>query len=344
MKEVERVKPKAVYASYAEEVDVHANTKIQTIQQNEMTYRVTGVDGEGTVDVFQLFPGVILQFHNFHCKSFQLGNAPENHVSEGLKINYCLEGRMEVRMSDGLCLFMTPGKISLDVRTIQDRFQFPSGHYRGVELFLHYSLLEQDMPDVWKFFSIDIRELQSRFCREDKSYVIGVDERLKSLFESLLDAPYEQKADYFKIKITELLFLLQSMKTPGRNDTSSLMTIGQVEIAKQVMEVMTKELHQHFSIEELARPFGISASSVQNYFQGVYGKNISTFLKETRMSTAADMLTNSVLPIAEIALTVGYENASKFASAFKKFYGISPSEYRRQCRCGIKSIDIHQIT
>lgn len=329
------MKSGAVYESYAEEVGVHTNTHMESIGQDEMIYQVTGVEGEGTVEVFHLFPGVMLQFHSFHCKSFQIETEQEKQVGEGLKINYCLEGRMEVRMSDGLCLFMTPGKISLDIRTIQDRFQFPSGHYRGVELFLHYSVLEQELPEIWKSCSIDIRGMREKFFGENDNYVLRADERFKSLFQDIMDAPAEHKADYFRIKITELLFLLQFMNMPGRSDTSSLMTVGQVEIAKRVMETISNNLHQHYSIEELAAPFGISASSVQNYFQGVYGKNISAFLKEIRMSVASDMIKNSILPISEIALEVGYENASKFAAAFKKFYGVSPSEYRRQCRCEV---------
>ena len=187
------MKQKAVYESYAEEVGVHTNTHMESIGQDEMIYRVTGVNGEGTVEVFQLFPGVILQFHSFHCQSFQLGMEQEKQVGEGLKINYCLEGRMEVRMSDGFCLFMTPGEISLDIRTIQDRFQFPSGHYRGIELFLHYSLLEQEIPDIWKFCSIDIQGVKERFFGENDSYALRADERFESLFQAIMDAPEEHK-------------------------------------------------------------------------------------------------------------------------------------------------------
>ena len=122
---------------------------------------------------------------------------------------------------------------------------------------------------------------------------------------------------------------------PDQSDTGSLMTTGQVEIAKQVMEVLTKDLGQHVSVETLAELFGISASSIKNYFRGVYGKNISTYMRESRMSAAAIALRDSQQPVAEIALAVGYENASKFSAAFKNFFGISPMEYRRQSRCGI---------
>lgn len=190
-------------------------------------------------------------------------------------------------MSDHLCLFMEPGNLSLDVRTVQDSFRFPCGHYHGAELFLHYSAIGKTFPDIWQAFEINPEKIQNRFCNNGKNYVIYAEERIKQLFLAMLDAPNECRIEYFKIKATELLFLLQSAQMPDQSDTGSLMTTGQVEIAKQVMEVLTKDLGQHVSVETLAELFGISASSIKNYFRGVYGKNISTYMRESRMSAAA---------------------------------------------------------
>ena len=47
------------------------------------------------------------------------------------------------------------------------------------------------------------------------------------------------------------------------------------------------------------------------------------------MKTAARLLEETSDRIALIAGTVGYENQSKFASVFKRQYGISPAEYRQ---------------
>lgn len=327
------MKPETVISAYAEEIDASTNTRVLTNEPDRMVYQIDGQDGSGTVEVLTLFPGVILQFHSFHCKSFRL--AANGNVSEGLKINFCSEGRMEVRMSDNLCLFMEPGNLSLDVRTAQDSFQFPCGHYHGVELFLHYSSIGKIFPNMWSELGINLLNIQERFCGEGKSYVIFADERFRQLFQCMIDAPCECRMDYLKIKATELLFLLGSVEMPDKSDTASLMTMGQVEIAKQVMEIITKDLSQHTSVETLSAIFGISPTSVKNYFRGVYGKNISTYLRETRMSAAALALSESKRPVAEIAAAVGYENASKFSAAFKSFFGESPLEYRRQSRCGI---------
>ena len=129
--------PTAILPTYMSELKMQNNIRVLIHNDHRIVYQIDCVDGTGTVEVLTLFPGVVLQFHSFHCKSFQLSESKE--VGNSLKINYCTEGRMEVRMSDNLLLFMEPGNLSIDVRKAQDSFQFPCGHYHGMELLFHSS-------------------------------------------------------------------------------------------------------------------------------------------------------------------------------------------------------------
>ena len=88
-------------------------------------------------------------------------------------------------------------------------------------------------------------------------------------------------------------------------------------------------LRLHHPAWELAEYFSISETSLKNYFRGVYGQNISVYLREMRMNKAGELLASTRLSVAEIAAQVGYLNQSKFASVFKKHFGVSPLEYRR---------------
>ena len=327
------MEPTAFLPAYMDELKTQGNIRVLTHSGQRIVYQIDCVDGTGTVEVITLFPGVVLQFHSFHCKSFHLSESKE--VGNSLKINYCIEGRMEVRMSDNLFLFMEPGNLSVDVRKAQDSFQFPCGHYHGVELLFHSSTLNRDAPELLKTVEVDGKQVQLRFCKDAQSYAVWADNRLRKLFEDMGNAPLECRTPYLQIKVTELLLLLCKSDMSEKINESSFMTMGQVQIAKQVMEIISADLSKHYSIENLAAPFGISPSSLKNYFQGVYGKNISTWLREARMSAASMALRESNQPVAEIAAKVGYENASKFSAAFKSFLGETPLEYRRQSRCEI---------
>ena len=282
------MEPTAILPAYISELKTQGNIRVLAHNEQCIVYQIDCVDGTGTVEVLTLFPGVVLQFHSFHCKSFHLSESKE--VGNSLKINYCIEGRMEVRMSDNLFLFMEPGNLSIDVRKAQDSFQFPCGHYHGVELLFHSSALSRDAPELLKILGVNGKQVQTRFCQDAQSYVIRADERMKKMFEDMVSAPSECRIPYLQMKVAELLLLLCISNMPEKSDESSFMTMGQVQIAKQVMEIISADLSRHYSIESLAAPFGISPSSLKNYFQGVYGKNISTWLREARMSVASSAL------------------------------------------------------
>jgi AraC-like DNA-binding protein len=57
-----------------------------------------------------------------------------------------------------------------------------------------------------------------------------------------------------------------------------------------------------------------------------------TYLKEWRMALAADLLGEPASTVAAVARRVGYADAFGFSTAFKRFYGASPTECRASCQ------------
>ena len=102
-----------------------------------------------------------------------------------------------------------------------------------------------------------------------------------------------------------------------------------VAVSLKNAQILSNDLRQHIPIRQIAERFSVSETSLKNYFRGVYGQNISTWLREIRMNEAARLLSNTKRPIAEISGQVGYSNQGKFAAVFKKQLGLSPLEYRR---------------
>ena len=109
-------------------------------------------------------------------------------------------------------------------------------------------------------------------------------------------------------------------------------TLSQVTIAKEVRSILLSDLSQNHTARELAERFQIGETSLKNYFRGVFGENLSVWLREARMRQAAELLRDTDLRVADIAEQVGYENQSKFAAVFVKEYSCPPLEYRRRAR------------
>ena len=75
---------------------------------------------------------------------------------------------------------------------------------------------------------------------------------------------------------------------------------------------------------------GIIETSLKNYFQGVYGRGYSELLNEIRMKKAAELILKNSMKISEISDAVGFATQSRFAKAFKNYYGAAPLEYKRK--------------
>ena len=128
---------------------------------------------------------------------------------------------------------------------------------------------------------------------------------------------------YLRIYTLELIYeLLHTEPRPSK--TCGFYTELQVGIAKKAEQILTADLRKHIPVRLLAEKFSVGETSLKNYFRGVYGQNISTYLREVRMKAAAEFLANTSRPIAEIAEQVGYSNQGKFAA-----YSRSNSAYPR---------------
>ena len=85
-------------------------------------------------------------------------------------------------------------------------------------------------------------------------------------------------------------------------------------------------LDENFTQEELAERFDISLTTMKQCFKTVYGSTIATWLLQYRMNHAAVQLkSDKEQSIADLAGMVGYDSPSKFAIAFRKVMGMSPT-------------------
>ena len=62
----------------------------------------------------------------------------------------------------------------------------------------------------------------------------------------------------------------------------------------------------------------------------VYKRQPYAYLKKYKMNLAAQWLSDNKMKIVDIALELGYSNASKFAKAFQSVYGMLPKDYRKK--------------
>lgn len=81
------------------------------------------------------------------------------------------------------------------------------------------------------------------------------------------------------------------------------------------------------SVEDIAGKLNLTRVHVNRKLQASLGISPSSLLKAYRMRLAASMIMENEIPVSEIASRTGFSSGSYFSSAFKDFFGKSPSEY-----------------
>lgn len=107
-----------------------------------------------------------------------------------------------------------------------------------------------------------------------------------------------------------------------------------LERTRQTHDYLVAHQDSRITLAELAAKFHLSQSSLKLCFKALYGVPVAGYLRTVRMDTAARLLQESDLPVAEIAHRVGYEDPSRFSAAFRRHTGRRPTELRRvACPC-----------
>lgn len=106
------------------------------------------------------------------------------------------------------------------------------------------------------------------------------------------------------------------------------------ETSKLTPALITQYIATHYMenlyLDHMAETFDTSPKYFSSYFKKTFDINFIEYLNKIRISHAKELLRSTELTIAEIGEQTGYMNATTFASTFRKYQGISPSEYRKQ--------------
>jgi AraC-like DNA-binding protein len=98
---------------------------------------------------------------------------------------------------------------------------------------------------------------------------------------------------------------------------------------KIVIDFMNANFQRRLSSDELAEVARLSADYLSRLFKIETKLTLWEYLIRLRMEKARDLLETSLLSIKEVMAAVGYDSKGHFASHFRRWFGVSPSEYRR---------------
>ncbi|HVY70379.1 MAG TPA: AraC family transcriptional regulator [Verrucomicrobiae bacterium] len=99
------------------------------------------------------------------------------------------------------------------------------------------------------------------------------------------------------------------------------------ERVEQVIFLLSQNLAEPPTLEELGRKIGCSHFYLSRIFSNHTGQTITQYLRQLRMEKAAELLRSREYNVTEAALEVGYNSPSHFSQAFHESFGCCPGLY-----------------
>lgn len=306
------------------------DTSVKLVENNGCSvYQLRNETGEGTITIYEVFPGVSLSYNDFHIRYYDSEFKPDRNL---FCIDHCREGRLEYPAADDAYSYVEAGDLKLDRRlTHTGHFEMPLSHYHGAMVAFDMDEAVGSLLKEVKDFPVNLRLLQEKFCSGIYPYVVHGEGSTSHIFGELYAVPEKIKRPYFKIKILELLLYLEALELPENPAEKPYFYRTQVEKVKAVQQFLVGHMDENFTQEEMSRRFDIPLTPLKNCFKSVFGASIGSYLLEYRMNQAAVFLrTKREMSVAEIAGRVGYDSPSKFAAAFRRKMGMTPMDYRNR--------------
>lgn len=150
----------------------------------------------------------------------------------------------------------------------------------------------------------------------------AVDERIRSAWRTLAywSRSEQLRSDLFGMNVLELILLWCDTQNPRAAPLDARIL--------RVLEHLDQNLTEPLTVTALADIAQLSESRFAHLFSAQLGMSPSTYVERQRMSQARLLLEHTQRPVAEIARSVGFNDALYFSTRFRRVVGTAPTHYR----------------
>ncbi len=235
------------------------------------------------------------------------------HQSREYAVNYVYSGEMildngceQINVRKGECVF-----IPRDHRITMYKKTYEGERYCGIFLMFTRSFLREMYKKIYRGKPA-VPSIASRLDGGVLKLPRTVE--LASLFPSMtpyFDPEVKPKDDFIDDRFGPTLF---DFNEPWKID---------------ILEFMNENYMYEFSMEELAHYTGRSLATFKRDFAKISELTPQKWLMKKRLEVAYDMISAGNRKVVEVYAEVGFKNPSHFSTAFKKYYGVSPTAVAR---------------
>lgn len=211
---------------------------------------------------------------------------------------------------------------------IRGNMDWYSPNSETFEVNLKPQIFEKYLPESFVFekFKKDIQSKQTTYFWKDNFPITP------QMFWIINQIKHCTLSNHFRklfieSKVMELLLLqfTQIQSSDKKNTDVSF----DLEKMTAVKTIISDRIENPMRLSELAKVIGTNVCSLKKEFKQAFGTTVFGYIQALKMDKAKAMLLEKNLSIHEISETVGYKNPQHFSTAFKKYFGFTPSKIRK---------------
>ena len=186
---------------------------------------------------------------------------------------------------------------------------------------------EADAKDPWTYYWVGFSgasadRILSRcgIDRENRIADVGNSDSVKNHFEEMIACP-QNEARSEMLMMSKLYGLLSELVITGEFDVR--------DYAQTAARYMRRNFSSPITVEGIADMMNIDRTTLYRAFVKIMKCSPAEYLLRIRLERAAEYLKKTNLPIVQICFSCGFNDANYFCKIFKKYYGATPSSYRK---------------
>ena len=141
-----------------------------------------------------------------------------------------------------------------------------------------------------------------------------------------------------------LVFLLRaSLEKNGEAQLSGLLNGWQDKRLRNLLQAVVDKPEEEWNIEKMTAMANLSRAQLMRVFKQQTGTSPHAFVNSIRLQQGALLLKQTADSVLSVALSVGCQSETHFGKAFKKQYGISPGQYRKNDRADEAAVQAEEM-